>query len=261
MAEFTKQIRGVNDYERFKSLVEQKYNSKVIGHYQEKGIGVLELANGDEVKYWDDKKLIGNPFGRRGKDNRIPAHFTKTKYSEWGYKVKGDDKFITNYAVKFGADTLAYAKSLGLTQAQIRKAEASGAGNADDERLALREFAFPKPVNPITLRKEPVQAVRGGGTWQVEVVGDIHDLSEARLKSYQSLAGSSIQPTTHLQGDLVELIFIFDTKTAAEGAVSRLQGHPDFGKSKDKALISNLSMTLVLPAPRNPMSVSPTPIP
>ena len=58
----TQGIRNVNDYDKFKERVAKKYDSKVVGHHQEEGIGVLELANGDEVKYWDEKKLIGNPF-------------------------------------------------------------------------------------------------------------------------------------------------------------------------------------------------------
>ncbi len=137
MTELTRQIRDINDYDKFKERIEKKYGSKVVGHHQEQGIGVLELANGDEVKYWDDRKLIGNPFGKGG------SHFTKTKYSEFGYKAKGEPKFEINWAMKFGAGTIGYAKRIGLTDTQIRQAERAGIGNADDVRRELDKLASP----------------------------------------------------------------------------------------------------------------------
>ena len=142
---YTKQISNIDDRDRFKSLIEKRYGSKIIGHYQEKGFGIFELENGDEVRYLDEKKLIGSPFGPKGARG---AHFTKTKYSEFGYKHKGGNVFKFNYAIKFGEGTKAYAKKLGLTDAQIREAEAAGISNAEHPFDALREFAREKQHNP-----------------------------------------------------------------------------------------------------------------
>jgi hypothetical protein len=89
----------------------------------------------------------------------------------------------------------------------------------------------PAPKNYITLRHKPVQAVKDTGTWEVQIVGDIHDLNRGRLRDYQNLAGSSMAPTTRMSGDLVEIAFYFDTKGAAESAIERLDAHPDFKKS------------------------------
>jgi len=146
--ELTRQIKNVIGVDLFKSRIEQKYGSPIIGHHQEQGIGVYELANGDEVKYWDEMKLIGNSFGRRGKDNKIPAHFTNTKYSEWGYKRKGSSEFVTNYPISFEAGTLAYARRIGLSEAQIKQAEKEGVGNELDTFARLDAWKSQVASNP-----------------------------------------------------------------------------------------------------------------
>jgi hypothetical protein len=140
--ELTKPIQNVVGTDIFRARLEKKYGSQIIDHHLEQGFGVYEFANGDEVRYWDERKLIGNPFGRRGKDNKIPAHFTNTKYSEFGYKPKGESKFITNTLMSFGAGDIAYAKRIGLSDADIRQAYKEGIGNADDVREALDKFVL-----------------------------------------------------------------------------------------------------------------------
>jgi len=150
--ELTRQIREVRGIDEFKKRLEKKYGHKVVDSYQKQGIPVFILSNGDEVEAWDEKKLIGNPFGRRKKGGGIPAHFAQTKYSETGYKSKGDTKFRTNYAMKFGAGTIGYAKGIGLTDTQIRQAERAGVGNADDIRAELDKLVSkPASAKPVPL--------------------------------------------------------------------------------------------------------------
>jgi len=95
MAITKRQIKNINDYGKFKNAIESKYGQKVNNAYTNKqGYTVLELENGDEIRVDESTKLIGNPFGRRG---AVGSHFTKTKYSEFGIKEKGNDKFDFNY--------------------------------------------------------------------------------------------------------------------------------------------------------------------
>ena len=135
----TKQVKNIGDFDDFKARIEKKYGSKIVDGSSERGYSHFILANGDKVQYDDDSKLIGNPFHHK-KGGGSYSHMTKPHYSEDGYKPKGGKDFDVNWPMSFGAGTLAYAKSIGLTDTQIRKAQASGLANVDDVREELRKL-------------------------------------------------------------------------------------------------------------------------
>ncbi len=104
-----RQIRNVTDLDEFKHRIEKKYDQKIDSRYSHQGYTILVLQNGDEIRVDEDKKLIGNPFGRKGARG---AHFTKTKYSEFGIKKSGTPSFEFNYVSPMGAGMLARAKAI-----------------------------------------------------------------------------------------------------------------------------------------------------
>ena len=139
----TKQVKNIGDFADFKARIEKKYGSKIVDGSSEMGYSHFILANGDKVRYDDDSKLIGNPFHHK-KGGGSYSHMTKPHYSEDGYKPKGGKDFDVNWPMSFGAGTKVYAKSIGLSDAEIKQAESAGMGNDDDVRRKLDKFAESK---------------------------------------------------------------------------------------------------------------------
>ncbi len=82
-----------------------------------------------------------------------------------------------------------------------------------------------RPTNPITVWPIPKQMVSRDGSWNVEVVADIGDLTSDVLDRFVKAAGYA--PGCYITGDLCNLVFVFNTETAAEGAIRRLQDTVD----------------------------------
>ena len=73
------------------------------------------------------------------------------------------------------------------------------------------------PRNPITVREEPVQAVRNG-SWEAQLWIDINDATALLGRIAAAADGTMV---SRQQGDLLELAAVHDTQTAAEGTLRR----------------------------------------
>lgn len=103
-------ISNVPDYELFKQKLEEKYGQPIIDHHMENGFTILDLENGDAIRIDETKKLVGNPFAKHA-PGKIGSHFTKPKYSFFGYRKSGQQGF------EFG-DTIQNGKGYHFREVQ-----------------------------------------------------------------------------------------------------------------------------------------------
>ena len=72
--------------------------------------------------------------------------------------------------------------------------------------------------NPVTVRGEPVQLVAPDGSFEAQCVCDIDDFPLVKMV-IERLSGGGL--FVRLQGDLIEIYALHDTRTAAEGTIKR----------------------------------------
>lgn len=189
----SKTIGGIDDYDKFKSLIEKKYGSKIVDtEHRNDGYSYLVLENGGKVKVDVTEPKVTSLFKhKKGIPGQIfsPTSRGKAKYGEMGYepppppkastggveKVKRQD--IDRAASEYQSALKQYGENNQATiRAEIRYRDLQKQYDAQKTKPAKP----PTPLTPSKLQEAKEAAPKAGMTPKQQKGAILDDLKKAK---------------------------------------------------------------------------------